>query len=296
MGTPVERRARLIIRAAPGADRPGDRARAPARERIRHGGAGDRRRRAGGPMRRRDDQDRQCRACRDLRHPVRRSPQRRRKRRASCRLWRADAGRAHSRRDRYLARPQEGAAGGRSGRGQRAARRTHVAQPEPAGGDPNRNLERLRRVGRARGRLCPDRGRRRLVSRESGRDLRRQDLAHAGRLRRGRRDRGGVRRAADRRLLRLRAHHRRLFARQRDPGLRRHARRIAHHPGGHRRALRHHRARRRPADVPALRRIDRARPGRGGGRGRRDAGGGADRKGVPGGDPVAPRSTRRRRG
>ena len=41
---------------------------------------------------------------------------------------------------------------------------------EPAGGDPNRNLERLRRVGRARGRLCPDRGRGRLVSRESGRD------------------------------------------------------------------------------------------------------------------------------
>ena len=218
------------LRAAPGADRAGDRACAPARERIRHGGAGDRRRRAGRPMRRRDDQDRQRRACRDLRHPFRRSPQRRRKNRASRRLWRADAGRAHSRRDRYVARSQEGAAGGRSGRGQRAAGRTHVAQPKPAGGDPNRDLERLRRVGRARGGLCADRGRRRLVP-GSEVALAPPRPAHARRLRRGRRDRGGVRRAADRRLLRLRAHHRRLFARQRDSGLRRHARRVAHHPG-----------------------------------------------------------------
>ena len=193
-------------------------------------------------MRRGDDQDRQRRACRDLRHPFRRSPQRRREGRAACRLRRADAGRTYSRRDRYLARSQEGAAGGRSGRGQCAARRTHVAEPEPARGDANRDLERLRRVGRARSGLCPDRGRRRLVSGDSI-ALAPAGSQDAGRLRGGRGDRGGVRRAADRRLLRLRAHHRRLLARQRDSRLRRHPRRIAHHPGGHRRALRHHRAR-----------------------------------------------------
>ena len=125
--------------------------------------------------------------------------------------------------------------------------------------------------------------------------LRRQDLRDAGRLRGGRRDCGGVRRAAHGRLLRFRAHHRRLFARQRNSRLRRHPRRVAHHPGDHRRALRHHSAHGRPADVRRLWRADRARPGRGGGRRRRDAGGGVDRTGVPLGDPVASHSSRRRR-
>ena len=235
-----------------------------------------------------------ARACADFRHSLRRSPQRRRARRAPRRLWRADAGRAFAWRDRRLARSQEGAARSRSGRGQRLARRTHVAPPEPPCGDADRDLERLRRIGRARGGLCADRRRRRLVS---GREiaLAPAGSAHARRLRGGRRDCGGVRRAADGRLLRFRAHHRRLFARQRDSRLRRHPRRVAHHPGDHRRALRHHSAHRRPADVRRLWRADRARPGRGGGRRRRDAGGGVDRTGVPRRDPVASPSPCRRR-
>ena len=44
---------------------------------------------------------------------------------------------------------QEGAARGRSGRGQRLARRTHVAPPKPFGGDADRDLEWLRRISRA---------------------------------------------------------------------------------------------------------------------------------------------------
>ena len=72
--------------------------------------------------------------------------------------------------------------------------------------------------------------------------LRRQDLRMLVGCGAGRRDRGGVRRAVDRRFLRLRAHHRRLFARQRRTGLRRLARRGADHQGDHRRALCHQRA------------------------------------------------------
>ena len=229
-----------------------------------------------------------------LRHSLRRSPQRRRARRSARRFWRADGRRPLARRDRSLARSQEGAAGGRSGRGQRLARRAHVAPPEPPRGDADRDLERLRRLRRARGGLRADRGRRRLVP-GSEIALAPAGPPYAGRLRGGRRDRGGVRRAADRRVLRFRAHHRRLFARQRDSRLRRDPRSVAYHPGDHRRALRHYRARRRSADVRRLWRADRARPRRGGGRRRRDAGGGADRTGVPRRDPVASHSPRCRR-
>ena len=195
-------------------------------------------------MRRRDDHGRQRRACGDLRHPFRRSAQRRRAGHPACGLWRADARRACARGDRRLARTQEDAAGGRSGRSQRAARRTHVARRERPGGYADGDLERLRRVGRARGGLCADRRWRRLAP---GREVAPAPAGpqDAGRLRGGRRDRGGVRRAADRRLLRVRADHRRLFARECGPGVRRHARRVAHHPGDQRRALRDRRARRR---------------------------------------------------
>ena len=69
-------------------------------------------------------------------------------------------------------------------------------------------LERLRRVGRTGGGLCADRRRRRLQARREPQSAP-AGSAHAGRLRRGRGDRGGLRRAADGRLLRLRADHRR---------------------------------------------------------------------------------------
>ena len=205
-----------------------------------------------------------------------------------------DAGRAGARRDRHVARSQESAPRGRPGRSQRLARRTHVAEPEPPRGDANRDLERLpaRRSGSRRAMLRSGRGSPRIWESVAPAPA---GLADARRLRGRRGDRGGVRRAADRRLLRLRAHHRRLFARQRDPGLRRDPRRRAHHRGGHRRALRHRRARRRSADLPALWRADRARPRRGGGRRRGDARGGADRTGVPRGDPLAPHSAPCRR-
>lgn len=175
----------------------------------------------------------------------------------------ADAGRASARRDRPMPLSQEGASCGRSARGQRVARRTHVAPPKPSGGDADCDLEWLWRIDRARGRLCVDRRRRRLAS---GRKI---ALAPAGsprarRWRRGRRDRGSVRRSPHGRLLRFRAHCRRLFARKRDSRLRRHPRRVTHHPGDHWRALRQQSAQGRPADIRRLWRADRARLGRGG--------------------------------
>ncbi len=278
--------------APPGADRACDSAHEIARERIWHDGACDRHRRPCRLVRRRDDQRRQPRACADFWHSLRCSPKRRLAGRAPRRLWCADAGRTVARRDRPLAVSQKGASRSRSGRGQRLARRAHVAPPKPFGGDADRDLEWLRRIGRARGGLCADRRGRRLVSRREI-ALAPTGSPRARRLRGGRRDCGGVRRAAHWRLLRLRAHHRRLFARERDSRLRRHPRRVAHHSGDHWRALRHHSAHRRPADVRRLWRADWARPGRGGGGRRRNAGGGVDRTGVPLGDPVASRSTGR---
>ena len=263
-----------LLRAAPRAGHVCDRAHAVARERIWHDCACDRRRGPRRLMRRRDDHDRQRRAYAHFRHPLRCSPQRRLARRAARRPWRADAGRAFARRDRRLARSQESAVRGRSGRGERLARRAHVAQPKPARRGANRDLERRRRLGRARGGLCAARGRGRVLP---GREVAPAPAGpqDAGRLRGGRRDRGCVRGAIDRRFLRLRAHHRRLFAGERDSRLRRDPCRLDHHPGDHRRALRHHFAACRPADVPRLLRADRARPRRSGGRRRRDAGRGA---------------------
>ena len=105
---PTSRSADLC--AAPGADRARDRAHEIARERIRHDGACDRRRRPRRLVRRRDDQRRQRRACADLRHSLRCSSERRGARRAPRCLWRADAWRPSARRDRRMALSQEGAA------------------------------------------------------------------------------------------------------------------------------------------------------------------------------------------
>ena len=106
-----------------------------------------------------------------------------------------------------------------------------VSQPDP-------DLERLRRLGRPRGRLHPDRLGRRLAARQVLRSPP-QRSAPDRRLRRGRRDRGGLRRADHRRVLRLRADRRRLFGRQRraDPG--RLARGRADRAMARRRALSH---------------------------------------------------------
>ncbi len=102
-------------------------------------------------------------------------------------------------------------------------------------------------------------------------------FAHAGRVRGGRRDRRGLRRPADRGLLRVRADYRGLYAGQRRAGLRGHAHGGAGHQGDHRRALRHRSARGAGPQLSPLRGPDRARTRRGGGRRRGDAGGGADR-------------------
>ena len=120
-------------------------------------------------------------------------------------------------------------------------------------------------------------------------------FAHAGRLRRRRRHRGGVRRAADRRLLRLRAHHRRLFARQCRAGLRRDAGCGADHQGHHRGALCDQRAGGLAAEFGSLRGSGRARAGGGGARRGRDARGRADRARLPHPRTLADISPRRRR-
>ncbi len=108
-------------------------------------------------------------------------------------------------------------AAGRPDRGQRAARRPHVDPRQRSGRGADADLQRLRRVGRAGGRLYPDRCRHRLAARHRVPPAARRP-AHAGRLRRGRRHRGRLRRAADRRVLRLRADHRHLYGRRAGAG------------------------------------------------------------------------------
>ena len=67
-------------------------------------------------------------------------------------------------------------ADGRSRRGQRAARRPAVAARRPARGGADAALQRRRRLGRARGRLCADRLGDRLARRRSRCDCAAQDL------------------------------------------------------------------------------------------------------------------------
>ncbi len=149
----------------------------------------------------------------------------------------------------------------RPDRGQCAARRPHVDARQPDRGGPDRVVERRRRLGRAGGRLHPARQRHRLQDR-AGVPPAPQRYAHSGRMRRGRRHRRRLRRAAGRRLLWLRADHRHLLDRQ--PGAGRHgfAGRLSHRaglcagPARHRcrhgfepgRARRRHRLRPRPAN------------------------------------------------
>ena len=162
--------------------------------------------------------------------------------------------------------------------GQRAARRSAVAARRPRRRGADRVVERRRRVGRPGGRLCADRLRARLLGR--GRPaIAASGFAHAGRRRRGRRDGGGLRRSADRRVLRLRTRHRRLFPRQRRPGAGGRGGRAADGACARRRALFHRGAAGSPLRRRAAHRAGRARARLGlhrGGGDARGGGGGAD--------------------
>ena len=146
----------------------------------------------------------------------------------------------------------------------------HVDRRKPGRVCANGDLQRQRRFGRARIRLRADRRRHRFASR-AGAASAPSGPAPPGRLRRRRRDRSGVRRAAHRRLLRVGADHRRVFARQRRSDLRRRAGGDLDHQGAARRALRHRRAAGRGADPRRSFRAGGARPDFGGDRRRRDA-------------------------
>ena len=228
-----------------------------------------------------------------------RAPQRHGRTRPDPHRRRAHAGRAADRPDRPRRRALPPAPRGRPDRGQRAVRRAHVAERQPDRRGADDPVERRRRVGRAGGRLHPDRlghgvPLRPHVPRPA------QRPAAAGGLRRGRRHRRRLQRAADRRLLCLRTGDRHLLSRHLRPGRgRRH--RVGR--GGQR--ARRRTVRSRPAGADARRRAGLhpdprprhgLRPGRHRHHARRDADRGAvPQERRPGLAPPDVRRTRRRR-
>ena len=192
---------------------------APAQQRVlsHSARAGDRCHRGRG--RDADERDRADRACRDLRHSHRRAAQRQRLHQSRRRADRAGARRADARHHGMVAPPAEDLERRRPDRGQCVARRPAVAARQHGGERTDHDLERLRRFGRPRGRLYPDRLGRGLAARTVPQSAAQRSAADR-RLRRGGRDRGGLRRADHRRLLCLRADRRRLCGGERgaDPG------------------------------------------------------------------------------
>ena len=140
---------------------------------------------------------------------------------------RPDGGLSPSKRD---SRP------GRSGRSQRPARRPHVAARQFHRRDADPDLQFLRRLGGAGGGLHPGRIGSRLVPRAEIAPAP-QRFAPAGGRRSGGGDRRLLRRAADRRLLRLRGRPRQLFHRGGGADLHRFDRRRPRHAFSCRRAL-----------------------------------------------------------
>ena len=137
----------------------------------------------------------------------------------------ADAGRAGARPDRPGDRALPPAPRRRPDRGQCAVRRAHVAERQPDRGRPDHPVERRRRLGRAGGRLYPDRLGHGVALRPHVPGAAQRPAA-AGGLRRGRGHRRRLQRAADRRLLCLRTGDRHLLARHLRP------RRGRRHRGG----------------------------------------------------------------
>ena len=125
---------------------------------------------------------------------------------------------------------------GRPDRGQRAARRPAVGARQRRGERADHDLQRLRRLGRPRSRLHPDRRRRGVADRAVPQSAPQRSAADR-RLRRGGGDRGRLRRADHRRVLCLRADRRRLCGGERGADPRRFARGRADRAISRRRAV-----------------------------------------------------------
>ena len=135
----------------------------------------------------------------------------------------------------------------RSDRGQRAAWRADVVSRQRDRRVADDLVQRRRRIGRARSRLHPARQRPCRLTGAWISPAPRRPARH-GRLRGRGGDRGCVRCAAGRRLLRLRTGDRRIYAGQPDAGRRRRRRRLFRHPRLFRAVARHrHRKVRRRA-------------------------------------------------
>ena len=160
--------------------------------------------------RRRHEPDHATHARAAVPHPAREPAQRQHRSRALARGPGADRGRPRAGRGDGGERPLPLAPGGRPDRSQRALWRPDVAARQPGRRSRDDDLERRRRLGRARGRLYPGRRRPRL---QAGRQdpPAPQRPAHPRRLRLGGRDRRGVQCPRDRRFLCVRAGARRLY-------------------------------------------------------------------------------------